>query len=423
MPTRYDKVLDQCYCTIANAFHAVAWAPLGQSDHNTVFLIPVYRQKLKSVKTKTKVVKQWSSQAICELKDCFDNTDWAVFKESCCDLNEFAEVVNSYINFAENVCVPTKSVTVYSNNKPWFSREIKHLWKNKHNAYKSGDKDLYKVAKYDFERAVNKAKADYRHKLESKLEANDNRGVWEGLRQITGYTSTSPVVKLPDSLNEFYCRFDRDYVDNITQSMNTNTPSPPFVIEEDEVRLLLRKQNCRKAAGPDLVSSATIKHCADELAPVLTDIFNWSLRECTVPQCFKSAVIIPVPKKSMLQFYRATIESVLTFSITVWYGNSTVQQRAQLDRIVNIASKIIGCKLSPICEIYEARIFRKGLKILQDDTHPANSLFSILPSGRRMRSIKTKTSRFLNSTYCRAIKSLNSSQFLDQSLMVKGSLN
>ncbi|XDV31630.1 hypothetical protein PO909_002597 [Leuciscus waleckii] len=113
--------------------------------------------------------------------------------------------------------------------------------------------------------------------------------------------------------------------------------------------------------------------------------------------------------KGMLQFYRAAIESVLTFSITVWYGNSTVQQRLQLDRIVNTASKIIGCKLSPICEIYEARIHRKGLKILQDDTHPANSLFSILPSGRRLRAIKTKTSRFLNSTYCRAIKSLNSS--------------
>jgi len=230
-----------------------------------------------------------------------DNTDWSVFKESCCDLNEFTEVVNAYINFAENVCVPTKSVTVYSNNKPWFSRELKHLWKNKHNAYKSGDRDLYKVAKYDFEGAVHKAKADYRHKLESTLQANDNRGVWEGLRQITNYTSTSPVVsddsRLPDCLNEFYCRFDRNYVDDITQLTNINTPSPPFVIEVDEVRLLLRKQNCRKVAGPDLVPSATIKYCADELAPVLTEIFNWSLRVCTVAQCFKSAVIIPLPQK------------------------------------------------------------------------------------------------------------------------------
>ena len=68
----------------------------------------------------------------------------------------------------------------------------------------------------------------------------------------------------------------------------------------------------------------------------------------------------------MLQFYRAAIERVLTFTVPVCYGNSTVQQRLQLDRIVNMASKISGCKLFPICEIYEARIHRKGLKILQD---------------------------------------------------------
>lgn len=60
-------------------------------------------------------------------------------------------------------------------------------------------------------------------------------------RKITNYTSTVPAVsddpKLPDSLNEFYCRFDRNHVDEITQSMNINTPSPPFAVEEDEVRL------------------------------------------------------------------------------------------------------------------------------------------------------------------------------------------
>ena len=69
VPTRYDKILDQCYCAIANAYHAVAWAPLGQSDHNTTFLIPAYKQKLKTVPPTTKVVKQWSTPAIEALKD------------------------------------------------------------------------------------------------------------------------------------------------------------------------------------------------------------------------------------------------------------------------------------------------------------------------------------------------------------------
>ncbi|KAJ8364950.1 hypothetical protein SKAU_G00137810 [Synaphobranchus kaupii] len=41
-------------------------------------------------------------------------------------------------------------------------------------------------------------------------------------------------------------------------------------------------------------------YCADQLAPVFTDIFNTSLRQCTVPQCFKQSIIIPVPKSTKI---------------------------------------------------------------------------------------------------------------------------
>ena len=76
------------------------------------------------------------------------------------------------------------------------------------------------------------------------------------------------------------------------------TTPPPFVVSEQEVKSLLLKQDSRKAAGPDQVSAFTLKHCAHQLSSVFVDIFNWSLSLCRVPACFKSAVIIPVPKKS-----------------------------------------------------------------------------------------------------------------------------
>ena len=40
-----------------------------------------------------------------------------------------------------------------------------------------------------------------------------------------------------------------------------------------------------------------MKHCADQLIPVFTDIFNTLLETCHVPTCFKTSTIIPVPKK------------------------------------------------------------------------------------------------------------------------------
>lgn len=51
-----------------------------------------------------------------------------------------------------------------------------------------------------------------------------------------------------------------------------------------------------KAAGPDSVSPLILKHCADQLSTVFTDIFNTLLETCHIPACFETFTIIPVPK-------------------------------------------------------------------------------------------------------------------------------
>ncbi|KAM9779978.1 NACHT, LRR and PYD domains-containing protein 3-like [Neosynchiropus ocellatus] len=84
------------------------------------------------------------------------------------------------------VRAPLETVTVFSNNKPWFSKEVKTLLMERNEAFKSGDKETFKIAKYKFERAVKKAEAQYRASLEAKLKANDTRGVWQGYRPSRG---------------------------------------------------------------------------------------------------------------------------------------------------------------------------------------------------------------------------------------------
>ena len=55
----------------------------------------------------------------------------------------------------------------------------------------SRDVGQYTIAKLAFERAVKKAKSNYRVKLEAKLGAHDSRGVWHSLQQITNYKRCS----------------------------------------------------------------------------------------------------------------------------------------------------------------------------------------------------------------------------------------
>ena len=113
-----------------------------------------------------------------------------------------------------------------------------------------------------------------------------------------------------------------------------------------------------------------------------------------------------VSQAGMTHFYRAAIESVLTFSLLVWYGSATSQDKQQLG-VVRRASEIIGCSLPTIGSHHDTRISRKARKIISDPSHPAHHLFTLLPSGRRYSSITSKTTRFRDSTYLQAIRHLN----------------
>ncbi|KAJ0027002.1 hypothetical protein NQD34_018002 [Periophthalmus magnuspinnatus] len=78
---------------------------------------------------------------------------------------------------------------------------------------------------------------------------------------------------------------------DITSKPTLDPPSSPTaltVLEQDVTKLF---------RAPDGVSPSTLRHCAEELAPVFTDIFNTSLESCHVPACFKLSTIVPIPKK------------------------------------------------------------------------------------------------------------------------------
>ncbi len=115
-----------------------------------------------------------------------------------------------------------------------------------------------------------------------------------------------------------------------------------------------------------------------------------------------------LPPPILTTFYRGTIESVLTSCITVWYGNCSAADRKTLQRTVNTAAKIIGAPLPSILDIFLAWCSSKTNSIMKDPTHPSHSLFQLLPSGRRYRSIRARSARLLNSFFPQAVRALNS---------------
>ncbi len=114
------------------------------------------------------------------------------------------------------------------------------------------------------------------------------------------------------------------------------------------------------------------------------------------------------PTPIMCTFYRGTIESILTSCITVWYGACNSSCRKSLQRIVRAAEKIVGVSLPSLQDIYSTHLTRKALSIAGDPTHPTHNFFSLLPSGRRLRSLQARTNRLKDSFIHQAVRKLNS---------------
>ncbi|KAI5628979.1 hypothetical protein C0J50_2468 [Silurus asotus] len=304
----------------------------------------------------------------------------------------FTEAVVGFIGKLTDDTVQKNTIRTFPNQKPWVDKTIRDALRSRSAAYNTGlatgDMDEYKAASYSVRRAVKDAKRRYGRKLESQFQQGGSRRLWQGLRTITDYkTPSSRLVNtdasLVDELNTFYARFEAAANHASGASGTTSVHAEragelnTFTISEHDVRRAFKRVNTRKAAGPDGITGRVLKACADQLAPVFTEIFNLSLEQAVVPSCFKQSTIVPVSKKpqpACLNDYRP----------------------------VALTSVVMKCFERLVRDFITA-----SLPDTLDLSHPNNGLFSLLRSGKRFRSLKANTERMRRSFFPQAIRSLN----------------
>ena len=113
-----------------------------------------------------------------------------------------------------------------------------------------------------------------------------------------------------------------------------------------------------------------------------------------------------VHQSILVNFYRAIIESILTRSITVWFGSATQRDIDKLKSVIRNAEKIIGTGLPSLHSIYISRTEKRTCAIMKESSHPASHLFQFLPSKRRLRTFYGNK-RFTNSFYPSAVRIFN----------------
>jgi len=89
--------------------------------------LPVYayRQKLKREAPALRTIQCWSDQSDAILQDCFDHVDWDMFRAaSDDDIEAYSDTVMCFIRKCIEDVVPTKTIRIYPNQKPWINSDV-----------------------------------------------------------------------------------------------------------------------------------------------------------------------------------------------------------------------------------------------------------------------------------------------------------
>ncbi len=190
-PTRFNKTVDSCFGTVPGAYTSLALPPLGSADHNSVLLAPVYKPVIQRVQRVVKTVKDWTEHSVACLQGCFDCTDWEMFDQMCTSFNELTDVISSFISFCVESVIPSKHITIFPNNKPWVTKDLKGVLNKKKRVFFQGTTDEKKQVNREVRGAIRKAKEKYRKKIESKFSGGCLRAAWQGIKNMAAVNKVS----------------------------------------------------------------------------------------------------------------------------------------------------------------------------------------------------------------------------------------
>ncbi|KAK0139840.1 hypothetical protein N1851_023250 [Merluccius polli] len=182
-----------------------------------------------------------------------------------------------------------------------------------------------------------------------------------------------------------WCR-DNNLSLNVEKTKESLHPAPPLTIN---------------GAAVERVSSTKF------LGVHLTEDLSWSCNTASLARKAQQRLYF-LRRLRRARAPRGTTERILTSCIAVRYGGCTASCRKTLQRTVRAAVRIIGATLPSLQDIHRTHPASKALSIVGDPTHPNHCFFSLLPSGRRMRSLRARTSRLRDSFIHQYIRMLNS---------------
>ena len=118
------------------------------------------------------------------------------------------------------------------------------------------------------------------------------------LKNKDGFIHSDSSSKVEILNEQFVSAYTREDSSKIPIKGPSSHPSmEPIEVQSKVVHKLLLNLKIHTAAGPDCIPNFILKIAADQMAPTLTKLYQFSLKTDKIPADWKNAFIVPVFKK------------------------------------------------------------------------------------------------------------------------------
>lgn len=260
-----------------------------------------------------------------------EKANWSRFAETLTppDVTDVSSVTQAILNSAED-SIPKTSGNITKRTVPWWNTEVHHLIRQKKSALNRFKRHpnienliAFKKARAEAKRKILESKRNSWREYTASITTDESPSrMWKKVKSISGKYNANPLICLkidgnntdnPDniaeSLADFYegmsssTNYSRSFLEikaNREHELDFATGEMleynlPFTLAELEEALSQLKKS---APGQDEIRNEMLKNMPPIMIEKLLELFNNLWNQCTYPQEWKEAIVVPILKQN-----------------------------------------------------------------------------------------------------------------------------
>ncbi|CAH1246075.1 Hypp7649 [Branchiostoma lanceolatum] len=311
VPTHKNATLDQVLAsdTLVQCYQPpTADPPVGASDHNCV----IWSGRSSSCgqnKVVKKVVRPLRQSDLRSFGSWITEHHWEEVYSAARATDKCSAFYSTMCSAIEKY-FPAKTVRLHERDKPWMTPGLKAMILLRQKAFREQNLPEVKRLLNKIISNIQLLKATFYQQKVKGLKKADPKKWYQAIKEMGNMgkrhlnidipgVSPSSAVDVANAINTHLAAASQKHEPLRLHDLPAYlpAPAPPPAVSVWDMWNRLRNIKIGKAVGPDGISPRIIREFACELSEPLCDVMNTSLCQGEVPDLFKDADVVPIPKE------------------------------------------------------------------------------------------------------------------------------